>query len=79
MGYFRPMISAVFVFLFAITAVEFNLQWTGTENQPNWFKALDSNGSVVTTTDSWEKRDGVYFWNVYLDGKLLTYLNFWEE
>ena len=64
--------------LLVIVIIEFNLQWTGTEHQPNWIKAWNRYGNEVPSESKWEKVDGVYYWNIYdLQGNLITFLNFW--
>lgn len=72
------MSKKILLILFLITAIEFNLQWTGYEHKPNWVKAWNGN-QEVEIQDSWEKVGNVYYWSVYRNGELLTFLNFWTS
>lgn len=70
------MKNLLLILLF-IAIIEWNLGWNGIENIPNQVRAWDTDGQEVQTIDNWQKIDNVYYWNVYFDGKLLTFLNFW--
>lgn len=64
--------------MIVIVAIEFNLQWIGTEHQPNWVKAWDERGNEVELVSDLEKKDGITYWNIYdTEGNLITFLNFW--
>jgi len=80
------MNKLIIIFLI-FTAIEFNLQWTGYEHEPNWVEVKNEE-EIVEVNDywekveevyyCWEKVEEVYYWNVFdLDGNLITFLNFW--
>jgi len=64
--------------LIAIAFVTFNLAWNGFENVPLKVVVQDQNRQTIETTDVWSKNGNVYEWNVYRQGKLLTFLKMWQ-
>ena len=60
--------------LLTIVAIEFNLQYYGNEHHPNWVKAWDSNGNEVELQETRERTNNVWYWNIFLNEKLLTFI-----
>jgi len=76
---FMVNLYKIITILIIFTTIEFNLQWTGYEHEPNWVEVKNEE-KIVEVNDSWEKIEEVYYWNVFdLDGNLITFLNFWTE
>lgn len=64
-----------------IVAIEYNLQWNGVENTPGYVRILDDTGAEVEVIESWEKIDGIYYWDVSLAAtstEEVFFINFWE-
>jgi len=61
-----------------IIAIEFNLQFIGIRNEPNWAKVWDENGEIAIQEQRQETDNG-WNWNLYdSEGNLITFLIFWQ-
>jgi hypothetical protein len=67
----------IILILVIIIGIEFNLSWNGFENIPNKVIATNQNSQKVILQETRERVDGIWYWNLYENGKLLTFLNFW--
>jgi hypothetical protein len=65
--------------LLTIVAIEFNLQWTGIEHQPNWVKAFDEWNNEVEILNQQVQIDDIWYWSAYnLDGNFIASISFWQ-
>lgn len=66
--------------LIFITAIQFQLNFIGTEHEPNWVKVWAGNKEIPVISET-KKVGDMWYWNVYTaDGKvLITFLNFFQS
>lgn len=64
--------------LLIITAIQFQLNFIGTEHQPNWVKVYSYEREIPVISKA-EKIDGVWMWKVYSENEeLISFLSWWQ-